>query len=461
ARAGLVECAAPVFAPAARVPLAGLFLALPALETTGLLECAKETFGALPNGFYGLETILTGAVFQALAGEPRAEGITRIDPVALGRALGLDRAPEVKTLRRKIGALAGTGKAGDLLTAMATKHLKGSNEGGEDLAAVLYVDGHVRAYQGTRKIGKVHSTRLKFPVPATEETWVADAHGAPVLVVMAEPGAALTGELRRLLPALRRIIGDDRRVLVGFDRGGWSPALFKHMAENKFDVLTWRKGTTLDVQPSHFAEVAHTDEHGQTRAWEAADTAVGVPIGTTGEVFPMRQLSREVNTPGGGSRQIHILTTTDMPAGEIIYRMGARWRQENYFRYARIRFALDSHDAYTSVDDDPERSVPNPAKRKAYQQVLAAKTRYEKTLADTDAAMLAARTPPPGTSTVLITNTMHNKITADLLTAETALDTAQEAHREIPARVPLGEIAAGQQVLDTQTKLLSHAIRMA
>ncbi|HEY8294918.1 MAG TPA: helix-turn-helix domain-containing protein, partial [Micrococcaceae bacterium] len=214
ARTGLLECAAPVFAPAARVPLAGLLLALPALEATGLLECARETFGALPNEFYGLETILTGAVFAALAGEPRAERTTRIDPVAMGRVLGLDRAPEVKTLRRKMGALAGTGKAGELLTAIAAKHLHaGGGEGndGGDLAAVLYVDGHVRAYQGTRKIGKVHSTRLKFPVPATEETWVADAHGAPVLVVMAEPGAALTGELRRLLPTLRSIIGDDRR----------------------------------------------------------------------------------------------------------------------------------------------------------------------------------------------------------------------------------------------------------
>ena len=462
ARSGLVECVSPVFAPAARVPLAGLFLALPALENTGLLECSKEVFGALPNGFYGLETILTGAVFQALAGEPRAEGITRIDPVALGRVLGLDRAPEVKTLRRKLAALAGSGRASDLLTAMAARHLNGSHGEGGDLAAVLYVDGHVRAYQGTRKIGKVHSTRLKFPVPATEETWVADAAGSPVLVVMAEPGAALTGELRRLLPTLRTIIGDDRRVLVGFDRGGWSPALFQHMSSAGFDVLTWRKGTTEDIGPSLFTEVTHTDGHGQTRTWEAADTAVEVPVGTTGEVFVMRQLSRQVNTPGGGSRQIHILTTnTDMPAGEIIYRMGARWRQENYFRYARIRFSLDSHDAYTSCDDDPERSVPNPAKRKAYQKVLAAKTRYEKTLADTDAAMLAARTPPPGTSTVLITNTMHNKITADLLTAETALEQAQAAHREIPARVPLGEIAAGQQVLETETKLLTHAIRMA
>ncbi|WP_248762124.1 putative transposase [Pseudarthrobacter sp. SSS035] len=467
ARSGLLECAVPVFAPAARVPLAGLFLALPALEATGLLACAKATFSALPDGFYGLETMLLDAVLRALAGEPRAEGATRIDPVALGRVLGLDRAPEVKTIRRKIGFLAQTGKAGDLLTALAIHHLHpggDSERGGEggDLAAVLYVDGHVRAYQGTKKIGKVHSTRLKFPVPATEETWVSDAHGSPVLVVMAKPGTALTGELRALLPQLRTIIGDSRRVLVGFDRGGWSPALFKHMDEAGFDVLTWRKGTTADIPEDSFTEVAHVDTHGETRTWNAADTAVDLALATTGEAFRMRQISRIVPVRGGATRQIHILTTDQgTPAGEVIYRMGSRWRQENYFRYARIHFDLDSHDAYTSTDDDPERSVPNPDKKKAYQKVVAARAHYDQVLARTDAAMLALRTPAPGTNEVTITNAMHNQVTAPLWAAETALGQAETAHQKIPVRVPLGALSPGQQILDTETKLITHAIRMA
>lgn len=470
ARAGLLECAVPVFAPAARVPLAGLFLALPALEATGLLACAKATFPALPDGFYGLETMLLDAVLRALAGEPRAEGATRIDPAALGRVLGMDRAPEVKTIRRKIRFLAETGKAGELLTALAIHHLNpaggdsaGSGDGeGGDLAAVLYVDGHVRAYQGGKKIGKVHSTRLKFPTPATEETWVSDAHGSPVLVVMAKPGTALTGELRALLPQLRTIIGDSRRVLVGFDRGGWSPALFKHMDEAGFDVLTWRKGTTADIPEDQFAPVSHVDAHGETKTWNAADTAVDLPLATTGEAFRMRQISRIVPVRGGATRQIHILTTDqEMPAGEVIYRMGSRWRQENYFRYARIHFDLDSHDAYTSTDDDPERSVPNPDKKKAYQKVVAARAHYDQVLARTDAAMLALRTPAPGTNEVTITNAMHNQVTAPLWAAEAALGQAEAAHQKIPVRVPLGELSPGQQVLDTETKLLTHAIRMA
>jgi prepilin-type processing-associated H-X9-DG protein len=62
----------------------------------------------------------------------------------------------------------------------------------------LYADGHVRVYQGTRKVQKTHVARLRFPAPATVETWVNDAAGQPVFVVAAEPSASLASELRRL-----------------------------------------------------------------------------------------------------------------------------------------------------------------------------------------------------------------------------------------------------------------------
>src|SRR5665648_455629 len=214
-----IECAGPVFTPAAQVPLAGLFLALPALEATGLLTCAKEVYTRLPAGFYGLDTMLVEGVLRALAGEPRAEGATRIDPTDLGRVLGLDRAPEVKTIRRKIAQLAQAGAAGKLQAAIAHHHLSRGDADVAGAGLVLYVDGHVRAYQGTKRIGKTHLSRLRFPAPATVETWVAGGDGGPVLVVMSEPGTSLAGELARLLPELRTAVGDDRRVLVGFDRG--------------------------------------------------------------------------------------------------------------------------------------------------------------------------------------------------------------------------------------------------
>jgi transposase len=469
ARWGQLTHADPVFAPAAQVPLAGLLLAIPALQATGLLDCATTVFGQLRNGFYGLDTMLVEGVLRALAGEPRAEGATRVDPAALGRVLGLDRGPEVKTIRRKITALAATGRADELLAAMAATHVARLDKSNSHLSTVFYVDGHVRAYQGQRKVAKTHLSRLKFPAPATVETWVSDASGDPVLVVMADPGASLAMELRRLLPDLRRAVGDDRRVLVGFDRGGWSPALFAHMDAQGFDVLTWRKGVADEVDPDLFAGLTYTDQTGSGHDWRVADTTVDLPVGDDEQVFTMRQVSLIVadNKIGrqehgqDSTRQIHILTTrVDLPIEQVIYRMGSRWRQENYFRYARMHFDLDSHDAYATTDDDPTRLVPNPAKKKAHKQLLAAKARYERALAATDAALLEAVSPPPG-ETVLITNKDHDALTEDLRAAESALDTAQATHRAAASRLPLAEVNPGQQVLDVQTKLISHAIRIA
>jgi hypothetical protein len=338
ARWGQMTHAEPVFAPAGRVPLAGLLLAIPALNATGLLSCATTVFGQLRNGFYGLDTMLLEGVLRALAGEPRSEGATRIDPAALGRVLGLDRGPEVKTIRRKITALAATGRADELLAAMAAAHVARLDASNPDLLAVFYVDGHVRAYQGGRKVAKTHLSRLKFPAPATVETWISDASGDPVLVIMADPGASLAMELRRLLPDLRRAVGDHRRVLVGFDRGGWSPALFAHMDAEGFDVLTWRKGPAENVDEGLFGDATYTDETGRTHQWRVADSTVDLSIDDD-QVFTMRQVSLTVanNKTGRGehgqdsTRQIHILTTrADLPVEQVIYRMGSRWRQENY-----------------------------------------------------------------------------------------------------------------------------------
>ena len=64
---------------------------------------------------------------------------------------------------------------------------------------------------------------------------------------------------------------------------------------------------------------------------------------------------------------MHILTTrADLTPAEIRHRMGSRWRQENHYRYARIHFDLDSHDGYRTTGDDPDRMVPNPAKKRLF-----------------------------------------------------------------------------------------------
>jgi hypothetical protein len=237
--------------------------------------------------------------------------------------------------------------------------------------------------------------------------------------------------------------------------------LFADLHAAGLDTLTWRKGPIADLDEALFTEYTHTDERGRTHTWALADTEVELPI-TDGprasQVFGMRQISLHDTT---ATRQMHILTTRGyLPAGEIRYRMGSRWRRENHYRYARMHFDLDSHDSYRTDQDDPDRMVPNPAKKLAYARDEKARRALHSAENTRDREVLQVSLPPPG-HTIMVTNTMINTINTGAHTADTELDAALTAHQQLPARLPLAQVHPGQQVLDTETKLIHHAIRIA
>jgi transposase len=462
ARFGLLgEAAEPVFTAGAKVPLAGLLLALPALAATGLIESARGVYGRLRNGFYGLETMLVLLVFLALLREPRAEGATRIPPAALGRVLGLDRAPEAKTIRRKLGELAAAGRAAQLQMAIARHHAATR----PDDLGFLYIDGHTRAYFGTREVQKTHVARLKFPSPATEETWVTGQSGDPLLVVIGEPSDSLAARIKDLLPGLRGICGEHAKPVLCFDRGGWSLDLFAEVIAAGFGLLTYRKNASgkpvPDVADDKFAQVTWTGDDKRERTYEAAESRVTltVPSGEhKGEDLDLRQVTRRDK-----GRQVHILTTAgtdELPPGGVVYRMTGRWREENWFRYGRAHFALDSLDSYAVIPEDPGRKVPNPAKKTASAAVQAAR----KALADAEQARQGTlgelKNPAPGQQ-ITITNAMLARLDAPVEAARRKLAQAQAAARQVPAKIPLAEHNPHMVRLETEAKLITHAVKMA
>ena len=420
----------------------------------------REVYGRLKDGFYGLSATLLTLVFLALAGEPRAEGATRVPPAALGRVLGLDRAPEVKTIRRKLGELAAAGQAADLIMALARRHAATRPQA----LGFLHVDGHARVYYGTRTVQKTHIARLKFPAPATGETWVTGQDGEPVFMVVAEPSDSLAGELRGLLPQLRQVVGEGRRVTVCFDRGGWSPALFADITAAGFDLLTWRKGPAPDMPAATFTAITCADDRGRQHACDLADTTITLTISDgprKGQTVSLRQVTRRVPAKAGGTRQIHALTTrTDLAAGEVCWRLTSRWREENYFRYARTHFALDALDSHAATPDDPDRKVPNPAKKTAAAQVRHAEILAAAAEAQRDASLAALRNPAPG-QPVTITNQMINALDAPVEAAWAELQAAADAAAAVPARIRLAEIAPDMVRLEAEIKQITHAIRMA
>jgi transposase len=159
---GLLDDALPVFASARSLPRAGVLLAIPTLVASGLLSTAEKIYGSLGPSFYGLRTTLVAYVLLALLRIPQPEALKEYQPGELGRIVGLDRMPEIKTLRQKLACLAS---------------LKGSYQLGREIArqriaergkvlGFLYIDGHVWADHGKHTIPKAYVTRMHLAAPA-------------------------------------------------------------------------------------------------------------------------------------------------------------------------------------------------------------------------------------------------------------------------------------------------------
>ena len=144
----------------------------------------------------------------------------------------------------------------------------------------------------------------------------------------------------------------------------------------------------------------------------------------------------------------------------MCWRLSSRWREENYFRYARTRFALDALDSYAAAPDDPDRKVPNPARKTAAARVRQAEAAAQAAETARDAALLQLRSPAPGQAAYL-SNQVINALAAPVEAAWRDLDEAEQAAAAIPARVPLGTLAPDMVRLDAETKQITHAIRMA
>ncbi len=443
---GLLDDAAPLFRSGERVPRAGVLLAVPALVGSGVLSCARDIYGSIGPAFYGLRTTLVALLLLALLRIKRPEGLKEHPPEDLGRLLGLDRAPEVKTLRRKLARLASFGRASQLGRALAERRV--ATHGAA--MGFLYVDGHVRVYHGKRVLPKAHVARMRLSLPATTDYWVNDATGEPLFVVTAEANAGLVKMLPAVLAQVRSLVGE-RRTTIIFDRGGWSPKLFATLIADGFDILTYRKGRFRRV-PSRCFRPHSAVIDGQEVAYTLADQGVLL----LGRRLRLRQVTR---LSADGHQTPIITSRRDLRAVEVAYRMFERWRQENFFKYLREEYALDVLVDYAVEPDDPDRSVPNPAWHAIdakLREASAALLPYASQLG------LEAITNPEGRRRTMrgfkIANAGLSRKVREVLKRFVAL----EARRaRIPHRVPVQSIVQGEVVkLAAARKHLTDLLKM-
>ena len=251
AAVGVLRQAPVEFEAAADVPLGGVLWALPALLAEGLLRHSRKLF-ALPEGFYPLETIFLVLAFMALVRVRSLEALRYEPPGEWGQLVGLDRIPEVRTLRQKLGQLCQPpGVTIHWSSQLAQEWMAAQ----PDHDGVYYADGHVRVYHGKlAALPRRYVARQKLCLRGTTDYWINALDGRPFFLVSRPVDPGLLEVLRteivpRLLadapgqPTAAALAEDPllHRFTLVFDRAGYSPEFFAEQKAQRVAVITYHK----------------------------------------------------------------------------------------------------------------------------------------------------------------------------------------------------------------------------
>ncbi len=349
----------PIFERQLDVPNGGILLALPCLLSMGLLRHAQRYF-QLPPGFYRLDSIFLLLAFMALGRVKTIESLRYRSPGEWGNLLGLDRIPDVKTLRQKIKHLADKGAqwASELCRDWMGMH--------PEAAGVLYVDGHVRVYNGHQtELPRHHVARQKLCLRATVDYWVNAMDGQPFFVLnkAVDPGLLQVLEAD-IVPRLERDLllqsdlfnqAETPRFMLVFDREGYSPRFIRKMLKKGIACLSYHKYPGADWDESEFSEKKVCLISGQEVTMQLAER--GTLLGRVIWVREIRKRSKN------GHQTAIISTDYSKSPADLARAMFARWTQENFFKYMREHYSLDRLVDYTLEDIPESTEVVNPQYR--------------------------------------------------------------------------------------------------
>lgn len=346
------------------VPNGGVLFALPALLSIGLLHNTQKHF-QLPNGYYGLDSLFQLMAFMALTRIKSIERLRYCAPGEWGKILGLDRIPEVRTLRSKVKILSQAGAPEQWSAELCARWMA------VDLtdAAILYIDGHVRVYHGSQtKLPRHHVARQRLCLRATTDYWVNAMDGQPFFLINKEVDPGLIKVLEQeIVPRLsdeltcqpsKKQLNDDPLLpcfTLVFDREGYSPDMMLRLKQKHVACITYRKYPGEDWS---------TDEFESHQVRLATGEVVEMALAERGTWLAQKLWVREVRKLSESGHQTSVIATHyHMDFITIAASMFARWSQENFFRYMRQHYNIDALADYCLEDIPDTTKIVNPQYR--------------------------------------------------------------------------------------------------
>jgi predicted nucleic acid-binding Zn-ribbon protein len=460
ASVGELTAVEPAFQAVSDVPNGGVLLALPALLAVGLLHQAQKYF-QLPKGYYGLESLFLMLAFLALARLPSLERLRYCAPGEWGKLLGLDRIPEVRTVRKKLALLSDQQQPSAWSAELCAQWMGADPE----QAAVLYVDGHVRVYHGHQtQLPRHYVARQKLCLRATTDYWVNALDGQPFFLLnqAVDPGMVQVLE-HQIVPRLEREIpnqptpeqlaGDAslHRFTLVFDREGYSPGFLQRLKKKRIACLTYHKYPGEDWPP---------DEFFPCQVNLASGARVEMDLAERGAFLGKKVWVREIRKLTESGHQTSVLSTDyRSDPGPVAAAMFARWSQENFFKYMREHYGLDRLVDYATEEIPDTTPVVNPEYRRLDGQVRRLRGQLTRKLAAFSATSLSGEIEPKSVSAF---EQKKAALQEQIDTLRKELDELKAQRKAVKHHITMAELPEEERFkqLSTQSKHLIDTIKM-
>jgi hypothetical protein len=465
---GELEAAPVIFQAARDISGGGVLLALPALLAVGLLRHSGKLY-ALAKGFYGLSSVFVLLGLMALARIRSIEQLRYAAAGEWGNLLGLDRAPEVRTLRKKLNVLCGEpGRAVRWNTVLAQEWI-GQPQAEQAAGLAFYIDGHVRVYHGEKtKLPRHYVPRERFYLRATVDYWVNALDGQPFCYFNQAVDHGLVQVMRGdVLPWLeeqvklssehqQRMAADPRvpRFTVVFDREGYSPDLFLELQQRQIAALTYhRYPDGEDWRAEEFQEQVVELASGEKVRMKLAER--GTHVGKRPGLWV-----REVRKLGTEGRQVSIVSTNfSGDAASQAVALMARWSQENFFKYMREHFGLDALVQYGTEEIPATVTVVNPAWQELNREVRKKHKEWKNIQSRQQNTEFAH---PLSEAAMGLYEQRQGKLQEELDELQLVLDLLKQKRKQTPHHIPVQDLPEADRFarLRTERKHFLDTIKM-
>ena len=415
-------------------------------EATTVLSAAAGDPGKAAAGeerrFADVALLSATSICFAL-GAATIEQVKHLTAACAGPLAGLAVLPDLRTLRPRLAALADGCDPVKLQAMFAAAMLAAE----PCASGVYYVDDHFVPYAGAKPVAKGWNNKRGRAEKGRADTHVTAHDGRAVCFISGEP-SGLTATLPPALAELTKAARPGAKIMLGFDRGGAYPQVFRHCRDAGVHWVTYRRAPlAVPAGLPVLAVVAWPDGSTRQVAWAEES----VQLKDYGE-------ARQITLFEHGEVALQIITsdTTACPA-EILSWLKSRWREENFLKYASANYGIDAICDYIAAIETNTKIMDNPARKRAAAAVRTARAALASAQQDLAALLRDTSITARDKNTTLIP-AAQQKITQ----AEQALAAAEAARDNTPAKLPANVIdpEAKRALLRTCRRGLQMVLRL-